>query len=84
MFLYKMVVCEKYGLYWYFKKANLLPNCKYYMRNVKDTIKKLISALGGKFSKELGIDLSKGFLQKYSSGFSPQNSLAHELVQISP
>ena len=30
------------------------------MRNVKDTIKKLISALGRKFSKELGIDLSKG------------------------
>ena len=60
MFLYKTVVCEKYGLYWYFKKANLLPNCKYYMRNVKDTIKKLISALGGKFSKELGIDLSQG------------------------
>ena len=30
------------------------------MGNVKDTIKKLISALGGKFSKELGIDLSKG------------------------
>src|SRR3990170_5102919 len=32
----------------------------YYMGNVKDTIKKLISTLGGKFSKELGIDLSKG------------------------
>jgi len=30
------------------------------MGNVKDMIKKLISALGGKFSKELGIDLSKG------------------------
>ena len=30
------------------------------MRNVKDTIKKLISTLGGKFSKELGINLSKG------------------------
>ena len=30
------------------------------MENVKDTIKKLISTLGGKFSKELGIDLSKG------------------------
>ncbi|GAN32067.1 MAG: hypothetical protein DYG83_05200 [Candidatus Brocadia sp. AMX2] len=30
------------------------------MENGKDTIKKLISALGGKFSKELGIDLSKG------------------------
>ena len=30
------------------------------MKNVKDTIKKLISALGGKFSEELGIDLSKG------------------------
>ena len=30
------------------------------MGNVKDTIKKLISTLGGKFSKELGIDLSKG------------------------
>ena len=30
------------------------------MGNVKDTIKKLISALGGKFSKELGIDLSQG------------------------
>src|SRR3972149_2065903 len=60
MFLYKIVVCEKYGLYWYFKKANLLPNYKYYMGNVKDTIKKLISTLGRKFSKELGIDLSKG------------------------
>jgi len=60
MFLYKTVVCEKYGLYWCFKKANLLPNYKYYMGNVKDTIKKLISKLGGKFSKELGIDLSEG------------------------
>ncbi len=60
MFLYKTVVREKYGLYWYFKKANLLPNCNYYMKNVKDTIKKLISALGGKFSEELGIDLSEG------------------------
>ncbi|MBI4221426.1 MAG: hypothetical protein HY607_01910 [Planctomycetes bacterium] len=30
------------------------------MGNVKDTIKKLISPLGGKFSKELGIDLSQG------------------------
>ena len=30
------------------------------MGNVKDTIKKLFSALGGKFSKELGIDLSEG------------------------
>ena len=30
------------------------------MRNVNDTIKKLISTLGGKFSKELGINLSKG------------------------
>jgi endonuclease III len=30
------------------------------MGNVKDTIKKLISTLGGKFSKEIGIDLSKG------------------------
>ena len=30
------------------------------MGNVKNTIKKLISALGGKFSEELGIDLSKG------------------------
>src|SRR3972149_9124171 len=60
MFLYKTVVCEKYCLYWYFKKTNLLPNCKDYMGNVKDTIKKLISTLGGKFSKELGIDLSKG------------------------
>ena len=30
------------------------------MGNVKETIKKLISALGGKFSKELGIDLSQG------------------------
>ena len=30
------------------------------MGNVKETIKKLISALGGKFSKELGIDLSEG------------------------
>ena len=30
------------------------------MRNVKDTIEKLISALGGKFSEELGIDLSEG------------------------
>jgi len=30
------------------------------MGNIKDTIKKLISALGGKFSKELGIDLSEG------------------------
>jgi len=60
MFLYKTVVCEKYGLYWYSKKANLLPNYKYYMGNVKDTIKKLFSTLGGKFSKELGIDLSEG------------------------
>ncbi|CAG1022691.1 hypothetical protein MTYM_01912 [Methylococcales bacterium] len=30
------------------------------MGNEKNTIKNLISALGGKFSKELGIDLSKG------------------------
>jgi endonuclease III len=30
------------------------------MGNVKDTIKKLISTLGRKFSQELGIDLSKG------------------------
>ncbi|MCF6156921.1 MAG: hypothetical protein E3K36_17170 [Candidatus Brocadia sp.] len=30
------------------------------MGNVKDTIRKLVSALGGKFSSELGIDLSKG------------------------
>jgi len=30
------------------------------MGNVKNTIKKLISTVGGKFSKELGIDLSKG------------------------
>lgn len=30
------------------------------MEHGKDTIKKLISALGGKFSKELGINLSKG------------------------
>ncbi len=30
------------------------------MRDGKDTIKKLISALGGKFSQEIGIDLSKG------------------------
>ncbi len=30
------------------------------MGNVKDTIKKLLSALCGKFSQELGIDLSKG------------------------
>lgn len=36
------------------------------MGNVKDTIKKLISALGGTFSKELGIDLSKG---KYTEIF---------------
>ena len=54
------------------------------MGNVKETIKKLISALGGKFSKELGIDLSKGFLQKYSSGSSPRNSLAPGLALISP
>ena len=30
------------------------------MENVKNTIEKLISALGGKFSEKLGIDLSKG------------------------
>jgi len=30
------------------------------MGNVKETVKELISKLGGKFSKELGIDLSKG------------------------
>lgn len=30
------------------------------MEKVKNTIKKLLSALGGKFSGELGIDLSKG------------------------
>ncbi|MBM4056353.1 MAG: hypothetical protein FJ264_17110 [Planctomycetes bacterium] len=30
------------------------------MENVKNTIKKLISVLGGRFSEELGIDLSKG------------------------
>ena len=30
------------------------------MRNVKETVKELISKPGGKFSKELGIDLSKG------------------------
>src|SRR3989339_1118088 len=30
------------------------------MRNVKETVKELISKLGEKFSKELGIDLSKG------------------------
>ena len=29
------------------------------MENVKDTIKNLITALGVKFSRELGIDLSK-------------------------
>jgi len=30
------------------------------MGNVKYEVKKLISSFGGKFSKELGIDLSKG------------------------
>jgi hypothetical protein len=43
MFLYKTVVCEKYGLHWYFIKAKLLQIV--FIKPVGETVDGLLSGV---------------------------------------